>query len=130
MYTIVHQSLGKLGSGIVRSIESLVPYPNSDPDDAAFNRLVWIDEANPYFLYFAYTVTIEYLQNAIVTPEFWLIVNDKWDLIICDELFGQSAFALALMQQRLYGTPFITFKYFTFYTFYVQGVPKMECREI
>lgn len=115
MYTMVHRSIGKLGVGIVNSIESIVPYPASDPDDAVFNRLVWIDKSNPYFLYFPTIITMEYFQNAIKTPEFSMIANEKWDLVICDEMFGQPAFAIALMQHQLHATPFIMFKYTIFY---------------
>ncbi len=108
---MTHASFGRQLGTRINPIESIVPFPSSDPDDGLFNQIVWFNKPDPYSFFFPYLITMEYFENALKTPEFWRIANETWDLIVCDEMFGQPAFAFALKQQRMHGTSFIIFRY-------------------
>ncbi|KAI1718930.1 UDP-glucoronosyl and UDP-glucosyl transferase domain-containing protein [Ditylenchus destructor] len=51
----------------------------------------------------------EFMANKDEFQKIRLIMEEKWDLVILDELFGIHSYAFATFFKRMYGTPYIVY---------------------
>uniref|UniRef100_A0A1I7YYA8 UDP-glucuronosyltransferase n=1 Tax=Steinernema glaseri TaxID=37863 RepID=A0A1I7YYA8_9BILA len=103
IYSQVLTPIGKLRG--INTVETVLPGSHDRKNfEDTLNALIWDLEYVPDTLYEAYELGEFFTSNCMEEETFTAVRNHKFDLIICDEMFGNAGFGLALEQNSLFGT--------------------------
>jgi hypothetical protein len=106
VYAEMLAPIGELGGGVKGH---WILLPNPSERDEFFYKQIWYWNFYPETMVFPYKGGAEAFGEAMKTDSFWTIANQTWDLIISDEIFTTTGYALALLNKRKFGKPHAIF---------------------